>query len=116
MFDSKDIKFLAEDFRNWSERAEANLAKRPERQEVFAGPVLSARAAVQCRNRKPMRILITNDDGSWRGSAQAADSGGPVNGEAHYVGEGAYEGLVMRYYLAGHEGNQAVSGWVTPAE
>mgnify|MGYP000361475056 CR=1 FL=1 len=33
-----------------------------------------------------------------------------------FNGEGAYEGLVMRYYLAGHEGNQAVSGWVTPAE
>jgi methylmalonyl-CoA mutase N-terminal domain/subunit len=35
MLDRKDIKLLAEDFKKWSERTEADLAKRPERQEVF---------------------------------------------------------------------------------
>ena len=55
--------------------------------------------------------VITNDDGSWRGSAQAADSGGPVNGEAHYVGEGAYEGLEFHYYFnAVDEGE--LRGWI----
>ena len=35
MLDHKDIKLLAEDFKNWSERTDAILAKQPERQEVF---------------------------------------------------------------------------------
>jgi len=35
MPDPKDLKLVAEDFKDWSERTEANLAKRPERQEVF---------------------------------------------------------------------------------
>ena len=35
MLDRKDIKLVAEGFKDWSERTEANLAKRPERQEVF---------------------------------------------------------------------------------
>jgi len=35
MSDPKDLKIVAEDFEDWSERTEANLAKRPERQEVF---------------------------------------------------------------------------------
>ena len=35
MLDRKDLKLVAEDFEDWSERTEANLAKRPERQEVF---------------------------------------------------------------------------------
>jgi hypothetical protein len=40
--------------------------------------------------------LITTAEGSWRGSVQGAadDASVPVPiGEAHYVGEGAYEGL-----------------------
>lgn len=44
--------------------------------------------------------VITNEDGTWRGSAQAAeDLGGIPSGEAHYLGEGGYEGLVFHYYF-----------------
>jgi methylmalonyl-CoA mutase N-terminal domain/subunit len=35
MPDRKDLKLLAEGLKNWSERTETNLAKRPERQEMF---------------------------------------------------------------------------------
>jgi methylmalonyl-CoA mutase N-terminal domain/subunit len=35
MLDRKDLKLVAKGFKDWSERTEANLAKRPERQEVF---------------------------------------------------------------------------------
>ena len=35
MLNRKDIKLVAEGFKEWSERTEANLTKRPERQEVF---------------------------------------------------------------------------------
>jgi hypothetical protein len=42
--------------------------------------------------------VITNAEGTWRGTAQAADDGRP-SGEAHYFGEGAYEGLAFHYYF-----------------
>jgi methylmalonyl-CoA mutase N-terminal domain/subunit len=35
MPDREDLKIVAEDFKKWSERTEANLAKQPERQEMF---------------------------------------------------------------------------------
>jgi len=44
--------------------------------------------------------VITNDGGTWRGSAQAAEDLARIpSGEAHYVGEGGYEGLVFHYYF-----------------
>lgn len=57
---------------------------------------------------------ITNDEGSWTGSAQAADDGLPI-GEAHYVGNGAYEGLEFHYYFFQLElGSPAkVLGWIS---
>ena len=71
--------------------------------------------------------VLTTAEGTWRGNGHGmATTGGASGlgmagfafgfGEMTYIGEGAYEGLVMRYYLAGHAGNTAVSGWVTPAE
>ena len=57
---------------------------------------------------------IVNVAGTWRGSAQAADDGIP-SGEAHYVGEGGYEGLEFRYYFGGSD-NAAeckVRGWIS---
>jgi hypothetical protein len=57
---------------------------------------------------------ITNDEGTWRGAALGADSGGPVQGEAHYVGEGAYEGLEYHYYLADLDGRDTQTrGWIS---
>lgn len=57
---------------------------------------------------------ITNGQGAWRGSMQAADDGIPC-GEAHFVGEGAYEGLEFHYYLGpGAGGDDAVlKGWIS---
>lgn len=62
--------------------------------------------------------VITNDEGTWRGSAQAADDVSPI-GEAHYVGEGAYEGLEFHYYFASlrNAGDSAqVRGWISSSE
>lgn len=58
--------------------------------------------------------MITNDEGSWTGSAQAADDGVPI-GEAHYVGDGAYEGLEFHYYFFQADlGSPAkVLGWIS---
>ncbi len=59
--------------------------------------------------------VITNAEGTWRGSVQAADDSIP-SGEAHYVGEGAYEGLVFHYYFGGDRGGAEVSdvrGWIS---
>jgi len=60
---------------------------------------------------------LTNDEGSWRGSAQAAEdrAGTPV-GEAHYVGEGAYEGLEFHYYFSAdpNPAQAALRGWISP--
>ncbi len=58
--------------------------------------------------------VITNAEGTWRGSVQAADDGIP-SGEAHYVGEGAYEGLEFHYYFGGHDSaaGSDVRGWIS---
>ena len=57
---------------------------------------------------------ITNDEGTWRGVVLGADSGGSVQGEAHYVGEGAYEGLEYHYYLADLvDGEVETRGWIS---
>jgi len=58
--------------------------------------------------------VITNAESTWRGSVQAADDGIP-SGEAHYVGEGAYEGLEFHYYFGGHDSaaSSDVRGWIS---
>jgi hypothetical protein len=66
-------------------------------------------------------LSLTNAEGSWHGSAQAtelSDSGTLL--EAHYVGEGAYQGLEFHYYLAdlgaGLEGADVpvvMHGWIS---
>jgi hypothetical protein len=45
--------------------------------------------------------VITNAEGTWRGSGQGSDDedGAPLS-EARFVGEGGYEGLEFHYYLA----------------
>ena len=71
--------------------------------------------------------VLSTTEGTWRGSGRGVrDVTGAsglgmarfpfLYGELTYVGEGAYDGLVMHRYMAGHLGNLAVSGWVTPAE
>jgi len=59
-------------------------------------------------------VVLTNADGTWRGSAQAAeDSARAVPyGEAHFVGEGAYEGLEYHYYWGGVVEIE-LRGWIT---
>jgi len=66
--------------------------------------------------------VITNADGTWRGSAQGADDpDGNPTGETHLVGEGAYEGLEFHYYFTEPvllEGG-FLRGWIsesTPAD
>lgn len=62
---------------------------------------------------------LTNSEGSWHGSAQAtelSDSGTLL--EAHYVGEGAYQGLEFHYYLAdvsasGDSAPIVMHGWIS---
>jgi hypothetical protein len=66
--------------------------------------------------------IITNAEGTWRGSAQGSDNrpGTPV-GEAHFVGEGAYQGLEFHYYFTTKLGTleeALLRGWIsesTPA-
>ena len=65
---------------------------------------------------------IATAEGTWRGMVQAAtdDASVPVPiGEAHYVGEGAYEGLEFHYYFADLDsadgGPVLVHGWIAPA-
>jgi hypothetical protein len=57
-----------------------------------------------------------------RGSAQVAtdDAALPAQvGEAHYFGEGAYEGLEFHYYFAdlgiAEGGTVVMHGWISPA-
>lgn len=60
--------------------------------------------------------VITNADGTWRGSVQAAeDARATPAGEAHYVGDGAYEGLEFHYYFfhADLAVPAEVRGWVS---
>jgi hypothetical protein len=54
--------------------------------------------------------VLTNAGGAWRGTAQAADNTVPY-GEAHYVGEGAYEGLEFHYYFGGAD--VELRGWIS---
>jgi hypothetical protein len=69
------------------------------------------------------RDVITNAEGTWRGSAQGSDDppGVPV-GESHLVGEGAYDGLEFHYYFAQPAwpgGDAHLRGWIsesTPAD
>jgi hypothetical protein len=57
--------------------------------------------------------VITNADGTWRGTIHGVDDGsGGVRGEAHLLGEGAYEGLEYHYYLDGFE-QVEVMGWIS---
>ena len=65
---------------------------------------------------------IATTKGTWRGSAQAATDDATVPapiGEAHYIGEGAYEGLEFHYYFADLDtaegGAVLVHGWISPA-
>jgi hypothetical protein len=64
---------------------------------------------------------ITTSEGTWRGRVQAAadDASVPAAiGEAHYIGEGAYEGLEFHYYFAdldsADDGAIRVHGWISP--
>jgi hypothetical protein len=65
---------------------------------------------------------ITAAGGTWRGRFQAATDDASVPapiGEAHYIGEGAYEGLEFHYYFADLDsaegGPVAVHRWISPA-
>ena len=60
--------------------------------------------------------VITNAEGTWRGSVQAADDGSP-SGEAHYFGEGSYEGLEFHHYFGGSDdaAESIVRGWISSA-
>ena len=60
--------------------------------------------------------VITNAEGTWRGSAQAAENDEAIpSGEAHYVGEGAYEGLEFHYYFfhADLDDKAQLRGWIS---
>lgn len=60
--------------------------------------------------------IITNSEGTWRGTAQAVDDVTPI-GEARYVGEGAYDGLVFHYYFSAPTMDIAeVHGWISSGE
>jgi hypothetical protein len=65
---------------------------------------------------------ITTAEGTWRGQVQAATDDAAVPapiGEAHYIGEGAYEGLEFHYYFAdleiAEDGPVRMHGWISPA-
>jgi hypothetical protein len=65
---------------------------------------------------------IATAEGTWRGRIQAATDDASVPtavGEAHYIGEGAYEGLEFHYYFAdpdiAEDGPVRVHGWISPA-
>ena len=60
--------------------------------------------------------IISIGEGTWRGSAQAVDDGTPI-GEARYVGEGAFDGLVFHYYFSAPGIDVAeVHGWISSNE
>jgi hypothetical protein len=66
---------------------------------------------------------ITTSKGTWRGRVQAATDDAAVPaaiGEAHYIGEGACEGLEFHYYYyagldSAEEDPVVVHGWISPA-
>ena len=41
---------------------------------------------------------------------------GVVRVSADYTGEGAYEGLVLHYYVVGTDEELALMGWIAPVE
>jgi hypothetical protein len=67
---------------------------------------------------------ITTSDGTWEGTGQGvvsmtgnlpAGAAGlsPANfGEMRYVGDGSHAGLTFRYYFAGTNSDEGVSGWI----
>ena len=60
---------------------------------------------------------ITTAEGAWRGSVQAAEDEAAIpSGEAHYVGEDAYEGLEFHYYFSAdpNPAQAALRGWISP--
>jgi hypothetical protein len=69
---------------------------------------------------------LTQDTGAWRGqglgvwdagASPLGTPGVPFNyGEMTYIGEGAYEGLVLHYYVAGTDEELALMGWIAPSE
>lgn len=61
--------------------------------------------------------VIANGEGTWRGSAQSADDGTPI-GEARYMGEGTYAGLVFHYYFShiNLADKAQVRGWISSGE
>jgi hypothetical protein len=71
--------------------------------------------------------VVTTDEGSWSGTSQGVydlygvsplGTAGEVfrYGQSEYVGEGAYEGLVAHYYMAGNDDVASVTGWITSSE
>jgi hypothetical protein len=59
---------------------------------------------------------ITNDEGTWRGIIQTADNGSQRNGEGHFIGEGAYEGLEYHYFFGVNVADEHIrAGWVYPS-
>lgn len=63
--------------------------------------------------------VITNAEGTWRGSAQAAENVAAIPaGEAHFVGEGAYEGLEFHYYFFHPDlaEKAQLNGWISAAQ
>jgi hypothetical protein len=72
---------------------------------IASGPAGSAWVAAQ--------DIITNTDGTWRGTAQAVeDADNVIQGEAHFIGEGAYEGLEYHYYFGGPANATELRGWI----
>ncbi|MEA2024575.1 MAG: hypothetical protein U9N79_09850 [Actinomycetota bacterium] len=61
--------------------------------------------------------IVTNEKGTWRGAMQAAEDREAIpSGEAHFVGEGVYEGLEFHYYYFFHPdlGDKAeLRGWIS---
>ena len=56
--------------------------------------------------------------GVWdAGASPLGTPGVPFNyGAMTYTGEGAYEGLVLHYYVAGTDEELALMGWIAPVE
>ena len=72
-------------------------------------------------------MTLTTDEGTWRGTGWGivdlegvlpwAEGLWPFNyGEAHYTGEGPYEGLEYHYFVAGSNNQAAVTGWINTVE
>jgi hypothetical protein len=66
---------------------------------------------------------LTTDEGTWRGTGWGivdlagvlpfAEGEFPFNyGEAHFFGEGPYEGLEYHYYITGSNSSAGLTGWI----